>query len=474
MYQSGSRPSTCRLRLALPSGPRRTSLAFSLWQRCQVRQRLHGHVVASSASSTSNASSTLAVSSSNNSASSSSSSSSSSNLARASAGLWPALRLAFDVLRPDAWLLATTTVVLLATICTTLYFPLIIGTLFDLVRDATASGPPAQVGFMATLATSPAPFRRVLTSLVFCLVLSTAGNTAVAILSPLLAERCATRLRLHLMEALLQRDQAFFDATPKGDLVSRISLDVSVLQTTLADYLVRRGAFNLVPAVRHFATNPPLARSLLVSTHWPEQGQRGFRSFFEVVGALGLMAARQPLLAAVALLVTPSLGRLLRAIVVHSTAISAERQASAAEALNFAVERLRHVRTVQVFGQEAREAATFARLSERGRALALRFAAFQGVVEGGGRMAINAATLSLLGVGGWLVLAGKASVGTVLAAQVQVRGVCWALPCHPALRLLRLRPRAWNLHTISQLLPAHARVFSYRWVCHRWLLRWAS
>lgn len=44
------------------------------------------------------------------------------------------------------------------------------------------------------------------------------------------------------MQALLQQDQTFFDQGPsKGDLVGRISLDVTILQGCLADYLGQRG-----------------------------------------------------------------------------------------------------------------------------------------------------------------------------------------------------------------------------------------
>lgn len=49
----------------------------------------------------------------------------------------------------------------------------------------------------------------------------------------------------------------------------------------------------------------------------------------------------------------------------------------AAEALEYAGERLGQVQTVQVFAQEEREAATFASLSEQGYRMAEKYAAFQ-------------------------------------------------------------------------------------------------
>lgn len=50
--------------------------------------------------------------------------------------------------------------------------------------------------------------------------------------------------------------------------------------------------------------------------------------------------------------------------------------------------------------------------------MAQRCATFQGIVEGAGRLAVNVGTLSLLGLGGALVLAGRISLGTLLAFNV--------------------------------------------------------
>ena len=55
-------------------------------------------------------------------------------------------------------------------------------------------------------------------------------------------------------------------------------------------------------------------------------GQRGFRSMFEVAGALLVITLQQPLLALVSLAITPLLSRVLRAVVVRSSAIIYRRQ----------------------------------------------------------------------------------------------------------------------------------------------------
>jgi ABC-type multidrug transport system fused ATPase/permease subunit len=76
------------------------------------------------------------------------------------------------------------------------------------------------------------------------------------------------------------------------------------------------------------------------------------------------------------------------------------------------------MRMLQIFGQEERESRLYADLLHRGYAMARRYAYFQGSVEGSGRLAVNAGTLALLGLGGVLVLQGHITVGTLLAFNV--------------------------------------------------------
>ena len=55
---------------------------------------------------------------------------------------------------------------------------------------------------------------------------------------------------------------------------------------------------------------------------------------------------------------------------------------------------------LQVFGQEAREAAGFRELAAKGLRVANSYAMYQGLVEGAGRLAVNVGTIALLGLGG--------------------------------------------------------------------------
>ncbi|KAL4429575.1 hypothetical protein ABPG77_008624 [Micractinium sp. CCAP 211/92] len=271
-------------------------------------------------------------------------------------------------------------------------FPLAMGAVFDVVRAqgglTSAAAGPAAAAFNpfshAAAAAAPSSFQGALLKLAACLVLSATGNALVAYLSTIAGERFGHRLKGRLMQTIMAQEQSFFDTTTKGDIVSRLTLDVQVLQATVADFI----------------------------------GQRGFRSMFEVLGAVGLICVQQPLLALVSLAITPLLSRLLRAVVVRSSAIIFRRQQVAGQALDFASQRLSQVQTVQVFAQQEREAAAFSQLSDSAYEMSRKYALFQGIVEGAGRLAVNVGTVALLGFGGMLVIQDRISVGALLAVNV--------------------------------------------------------
>ena len=127
---------------------------------------------------------------------------------------------------------------------------------------------------------------------------------------------------------------------------------------------------------------------------------------------------KNPFLAIVSFVVTPALSALLRRVVAKSAKLTYARQQAAAKAMEFATERLSNVRTVQLFAAEDREGEAYKALTYKGYTLAEQCATFQGIVEGAGRLAVNVGTLSLLALGGVLVLSGRISLGTLLAFNV--------------------------------------------------------
>ena len=127
---------------------------------------------------------------------------------------------------------------------------------------------------------------------------------------------------------------------------------------------------------------------------------------------------KNPLLAMVGVLSTPLLASIFNLIVAKSAKLTLNKQSAAARAMEFATERLTHVRTVKVFAAEDREAASHSALTQEGYQLAAKCAMFQGLVEGYSLLAVNITALSLLAIGGALVLAGKVSLGLLLSFSV--------------------------------------------------------
>jgi ABC transporter transmembrane region len=194
-----------------------------------------------------------------------------------------AWELAFQVLWPDRWLLVFNLIVVMISTLLVLAFPIAIGDLFDIVRGylttpsatqlaaKTAAAAPAPgigignafvggiqhmiQGVRDAAAAAPPTFRPALSRLSICLLLSTLGNCIVSFLAPFLANRFATGLRKRVMAETLARDQTYFDSAGKGDITSRLSLDITVVQATVDDLL----------------------------------GQRGFRSLFEILFTVVLM-----------------------------------------------------------------------------------------------------------------------------------------------------------------------------------------
>lgn len=124
------------------------------------------------------------------------------------------------------------------------------------------------------------------------------------------------------------------------------------------------------------------------------------------------------MLALVSFVITPLLSSLLRQVVSRASELSYKKQQAASKALDFANEKLTNIRTVQIFAQEDREAVEYGNLAREGYNLARKCAYFQGAVEGAGRLAVNVGTLSLLSIGGLLVILGRISLGSLLAFNV--------------------------------------------------------
>lgn len=147
------------------------------------------------------------------------------------------------------------------------------------------------------------------------------ANTVQVYLSTLIGERFSTRVKNKLVRELLSRDQAFYDRTPKGELLSRLTNDITTLQNILVDVL----------------------------------GNRGVRSLLEVGGSMIVILFLNTQLALLSLVTVPILSMLTRLVVVKAAALAREQQVTQAEGLRQANERISNVRTVRIFSQEEAE-----------------------------------------------------------------------------------------------------------------------
>lgn len=158
-------------------------------------------------------------------------------------------RLAWDILKPDVPLLALTALIVICTTAASLTFPLAIGGLFDAVKDnpqLATTGLGMIESIKSVAPSAPAAFKQGLLTLYVCLIFSAAGNGAVSFISQTIAQRFASRTRQRLFGDTLTRDQTFFDRTPRGELLSRLTQDVTLLQTIIADVIGQRGFRSLL------------------------------------------------------------------------------------------------------------------------------------------------------------------------------------------------------------------------------------
>lgn len=309
-------------------------------------------------------------------------------------------RMTWSLLLPDAWLLLFSMGTLILSVVVTLGFPLALGDLFDCVRrhisesssntllhplPLWSTGIRTYIDIIKTAyITAPPEFHPILIRLCACLVFSSIGNATSSYLAGIVGERFGTRLRKKTMERMMRKGQDFFDGMSQGELISRLNADCTAVQTTMTEFL----------------------------------GQRGVRSVIEILCSVIIITIKNPLSAFVSLVVTPCITLAMRGIVKKSAALTIKRQEAAARSMKYAAERISNVQTVQLFGQEEKESREYKKHCEEEYSIAHQCAVFQGLVEGAGRFAVNMGALSLLAIGGVLVLSGKMQVGTLLAFQV--------------------------------------------------------
>ena len=193
------------------------------------------------------------------------------------------------------------------------------------------------------------------------------------------AQRTVRDLRTDLFDRLQELPLRFFDSRPHGDLMSRLTNDVEMINTVLSESVTQ-----------------------LVS------------GLLSLVAIAAVMLWLNPLLALITLLTTPVLMTLLTRLVVGRTRTAFRAQQNTLGALNGLIEEtIGGQRVVKAYGQEAKVMASFDAANQAYRSAATRAQIFAGFMGPLTNFVNNIGLAILGGVGGWLVIQGMATVGTL-------------------------------------------------------------
>jgi ATP-binding cassette subfamily B protein len=194
----------------------------------------------------------------------------------------------------------------------------------------------------------------------------------------LLGERVAADLRRRLYDHLLTLDQAFFERTRSGDLVSRLAADTELVQTVIGS------TFSVA-----------------------------LRSVVTLVGGVTLLIATSPRLAGYAVLVIPAVVLPIVVFGRRVSKLSRESQDRVADASAIASETLTAMHTVQAYTREAQESQRYRDSVLRALVTARRRIAMTGTLTALVILLIFGAITLVLWAGAKAVMAGTLAVGVL-------------------------------------------------------------
>ncbi|MCX7380173.1 MAG: ABC transporter transmembrane domain-containing protein [Alphaproteobacteria bacterium] len=206
------------------------------------------------------------------------------------------------------------------------------------------------------------------------------ATTARYYLVSWLGERVSADLRRAAFDHVLTLSPDFFETARTGDLLSRLTADIALLQTLVGSAV-----------------------------------SQGLRTFLLLIGAFAMLFTTSPKLALIVLLVVPFVVAPLILFGRREKRLSRRAQDRVADLNAAAEETISSIRTVQAFTREALERTRYADGNERAVSAALRRVATRAVlILGVILLGFGAITLSLW-VGGRDVVAGRMSGGDLSA-----------------------------------------------------------
>ncbi|PVV05176.1 hypothetical protein BB560_000308 [Smittium megazygosporum] len=186
------------------------------------------------------------------------------------------------------------------------------------------------------------------------------------------------RLRNLLYEKMVYQDSTFFETNRSGDLVSRLTVDTSIVSKSITNNL-----------------------------------SDGMRSFISVFAGLSMMVYMSPKLTLIMMLIVPIISGYAVTYGRYIKKISQRTQTALGNISKEAEERLSSIRIVQSFGREKEEALSFTKASQHLFDLGKKEAWASGIFFGSNGFLGNISILMFLGFGGRMVLNGEISIGNL-------------------------------------------------------------
>lgn len=189
-------------------------------------------------------------------------------------------------------------------------------------------------------------------------------------------QRVAKAMRQKLFDHYMRQDVAFFDKSKTGELVNRLSTDVTVVSDTLTSTIVS-----------------------------------GFRSLAEAIGGITLLLFLSTKLTMAAVAVFPAIGIGAVTYGRYVKKMNKDYMDALAASTSTAQEKISSIRTVRQFAAESIEQQRYAAVIQSIYELGKKLGIARGVFYGGILTATNLATLGVLAFGGLGVINGTLTVG---------------------------------------------------------------
>ncbi|KAJ2399770.1 ATP-binding cassette permease mdl1, partial [Coemansia sp. RSA 2559] len=280
------------------------------------------------------------------------------------------LRL-FRLAKPEYKLLGSAVGLLFVSSTITMSVPFTMGKIIDIVTNAGAAIP-----FGLSLG-------QVFAGLGVVFVVGAAANAGRVVLIRTAGERMVARIRRLVFDRIMRQDMGFFDCNRSGDLVSRLSVDTSIVSKSITNNV-----------------------------------SDGLRASISAVVGVTMMVYVSPKLTGIMLGVVPPIalwaviyGRFIKKL-------SKQTQEAIGDLTKVSEERISNVRTVQAFSRESQEVARYDIEVQKIFALAKREAVASGLFFGGNGLAGNLAILAFLGFGGRMVMGGDISIGDMTSVML--------------------------------------------------------